>query len=154
MTGVGKGEALRRALKDWLKDDKTFDVADQDDTCRETAASVGRDVHFLITGHTHLERAVDLGGGRFYFNCGTWIRLLRFTEAMLASEAAFKPVYELLQKGRMADIDQAVFDGNPFVLPRQSAVRIRSEGQKVVGELARIEGTDPVTRKIIQQFTR
>jgi len=154
LTGVGKAEALRRALKDWLKDDKTFEITDQDDTCSETAASVGLDVHFLITGHTHLERAIDLGGGRFYFNCGTWIRLLRFTEGMLANEEKFKPVYHLLQEGRMADIDKAVFDGEPFVLPQQSAVCIRREGGKVVGELAHIEGPDPITRDIQKTFAR
>ncbi len=154
LTGITKVEALRRALKDWLKDDKTFEITDQDDTCKETAASVGQDVHFLITGHTHLERAIDLGCGRFYFNCGAWIRLMRFTEGMLATEETFKPVYNLLQKGRMAELDQAVFDGKSFVLPRQSAVCIRSEAEKVIGELAHIEGTDPVTRNIIKRFTR
>jgi UDP-2,3-diacylglucosamine pyrophosphatase LpxH len=153
-TGVSKIEALRRALQDWLKDDKTFDIADRDDACNEVAASVGQGIHFLVTGHTHLERAIDLGGSRFYFNCGTWIRLLRFTEAMLANEAKFKPVYDLLVKGRMEDIDQAVFYKKPFVLPQQSAVCIRAEAGKVVGELAHIEGTDAITRTIIQQFTR
>jgi hypothetical protein len=154
LTGISRVEALRRALRDWLKNDKTFEIADQDDTCRGTAASVGRDVHFLITGHTHLARAIDLGGGRFYFNCGTWIRLMRFTEAMLANEEAFKPVYELLEKGRMPQLDQAVFHGNPFVLPLQSAVCIRREGEKVIGELARIKGPDPITRDITKAFTR
>ena len=154
-TGVSKIEALRRALKDWLKGDKTFEIADRDDACKEVVDSVGQGIHFIVTGHTHLERAIDLGGGRFYFNCGTWIRLLRFTEAMLASEETFKPVYELLVKGRMKDIDQAVFDRQPFVLPQQSAVCIRAdEDGTVVGELAHIAGTDPVTRLIIQQFTR
>jgi len=55
----------------------------------------------------------------------------------------------------MKDIDQAVFDRQPFVLPQQSAVCIRAdEDGTVVGELAHIAGTDPVTRLIIQQFTR
>ncbi|MBU0908456.1 MAG: hypothetical protein KJ717_02740, partial [Proteobacteria bacterium] len=153
--GVSKIEALRRALKDWLKGDKTFEIADRDDACKEMVDSVGQGIHFIVTGHTHLERAIDLGGGRFYFNCGTWIRLLRFTEAMLASEETFKPVYELLVKGRMKDIDQAVFDRQSFVLRQQSAVCIRAdEDGTVVGELAHIAGTDPVTRTIIQQFTR
>jgi UDP-2,3-diacylglucosamine pyrophosphatase LpxH len=151
---VSKVEALRRALQDWLKDDKTFDFKDRDETCKEVAASVGPGIHFLVTGHTHLDRAIDLPGGRFYFNCGTWIRLLRFTEAMLKNEESFKPVYELLVKGSMADIDRAVFAGAPFVLPQQSAVCIRSEPGKVVGELVRIEGSDPAGRTVIQRFER
>lgn len=154
-TGISKVEALRRALQDWLKDDKTFEIADRDDTCKEVVASVGQDIHFLITGHTHLERAIDLGGSRFYFNCGTWIRLLRFTEAMLENEEKFKPVYDLLVRGRMKDIDQAIFDNTPFVLHQQSAVCIRADKDgTVVGELAHIEGTHPITRTIIQKFTR
>ena len=64
--GVTRIEALRRALKDWLKDDKTFDIKDRDETCKDVLASVGQGIHFLVTGHTHLERAIDLGGGRFY----------------------------------------------------------------------------------------
>jgi UDP-2,3-diacylglucosamine pyrophosphatase LpxH len=152
--GVSKVEALRRALKDWLKDDKTFDIKDRDETCKDVLASVGQGIHFLVTGHTHLERAIDLGGGRFYFNCGTWIRLLRFTEAMLQDEKSFKPVHELLVNGTMEEIDNKDFNGQPFVLRQQSAVCIRAEAGRVVGELLRIEGTDPVTCKPIQQFTR
>lgn len=154
-TGISKIEALRRALQDWLKDDKTFNTADRDDTCKEVVDSIGQDIDFLVTGHTHLERAIDLGGGRFYFNCGTWIRLLRFTEAMLANEENFKPVYDLLVSGKMKDIDQAVFNGTPFVLQQQSAVCIKKNPDgTVTGELAHIEGTASITRTIIQQFTR
>ncbi len=152
ITGVSEIEALRRALQDWLKNDKTFEITDQDDTCKEVLDSIGQDIHFLVTGHTHLERAIDLGGSRFYFNCGTWIRLLRFTETMLKDEKSFQPVYNLLESGRMKDIDEATFD---FVLPQQSAVCIKTtKDGKVVGELAHIEGTHPVTRKIIKKFTR
>ncbi|MBU0944833.1 MAG: hypothetical protein KJ804_08070 [Proteobacteria bacterium] len=155
LTGVSKIEALRRALQDWLKDDKTFEITDQDDTCKEVVASVGQDIHFLITGHTHLERAIDLGGSRFYFNCGTWIRLLRFREEMLKDETNFQPVYDLLVSGRIQDIDQAVFNGHPFVLPQQSAVCIKTnEDGTVVGELTHIEGTGSITPRIIKQFTR
>lgn len=154
-TGISKAEALRRALQDWLKDDQTFEVTNRDDTCKEVVASVGQDIHFLVTGHTHLERAIDLGGGRFYFNCGTWIRLLRFTEVMLEDEKQFKPVYDLLTKGQMKDIDQAHFDQQPFVLPQQSAVCIKADkAGRVVGQLAHIEGSESISRTIIQQFTR
>ena len=112
--GLSKEEALRRALLDWLKDDKTFNIDNKDDTCKDVVRSVGSGIHFIVTGHTHLERAIDLGGGRYYFNCGTWIRLLRFTEKILADEAAFKPVYDLLKDGSMTDIDNARFDGCPL----------------------------------------
>jgi hypothetical protein len=153
-TGVSKEEALRRALKDWLKDDRTFDIDDQDDTYKEVVPSVGPGVHFIVTGHTHLERAIDLGNGRFYFNSGTWIRLLRFTEKMLKDEDSFKPVFDLLLKGSMEAIDKASFNDAPFVLDQSSAVCIRTEGNKVIGRLVHIKGSGEPIEPAIKQFTR
>lgn len=137
--GVGKEEALRRALTDWLSGDGTFAITDQDETCKKVVDSVGGDIDFIVTGHTHLERAIDLVDGRFYFNCGTWIRLLRFTDKILKDEASFKPVYDLLTTGTMAAIDGAIFNGEPFVLDRSSAVCIADASGTVTGGLYHIE---------------
>jgi len=141
ITGVGKDEALRRALLDWLADDKTFDVDVRDDTFKRVTASIGDGIDFVVTGHTHLERAIDMGGGRYYFNCGTWIRLLRFTNAMLEDTAAFRPVYDVLADGKMSTIDAASFGGAPFVLDRTSAVCIKTDPRGVVGSLVHVDGT-------------
>jgi UDP-2,3-diacylglucosamine pyrophosphatase LpxH len=138
ITGVDKNEA--RALKDWLEKDKTFDMSDQDDTYKQVTAAVGSAIDFVITGHTHLERAIDMGGGRYYFNCGTWIRLLQFTETMLKDTASFNSVYDVLINGRMDAIDSAKFNGKPFVLDRTSAVSIIEEKGKVIGCLNHITG--------------
>lgn len=161
ITGVGKDEALRRALQDWLKEDKTFAHEDKDDTYKDVTAAVGSSIDFIVTGHTHLERAIDMGGNRYYFNCGTWIRLLRFTEAMLKDTASFRPVYELLvdRQGRMELIDDAEFPdaaGNdtPFVLNQTSAVSIKKEDGKIVGRLTHIEGDGAGLPKIIETFER
>lgn len=133
LRGVTEVEALRRALSDWLEGDKTFDASDRDDTCKQVLDSIGSHIDFVVTGHTHLERAISLGGGRFYFNCGTWIRLLRFTEKMLESEASFAPVYALLKKGTMKDIDDS-----GFVLDQSGAVCIKEEDGVVTGGLFHI----------------
>ncbi len=155
LRGLTPEEALRRALLDWLKDDNTFNISNVDDTCRDINQSVGSDIHFLVTGHTHLDRAIDLGGNRFYFNCGTWIRLLQFTSKNLSSEAEFKPVYDMLRDGSMEAIDKAEFDGVPFVLNRSGAVRIGRHGQKTLGQLLHIkdDGTG-VKPEAIQAFER
>lgn len=153
-TSVSKAEALRRALKDWLKDDHTFDIDDQDDTFKDVVPSVGPGIHFIVTGHTHLERAIDLGNGRFYFNSGTWIRLLRFTEKMLKDEESFKPVFDLLLKASMEAIDKASFDNTPFVLDQCSAVCIRTDGNKVIGRLVHINSAGEPLEPAIKQFTR
>ncbi|SDY90833.1 metallophosphoesterase [Nitrosomonas sp. Nm33] len=152
MRGVGKDEALRRALKDWLTDDKTFDISDQDDTYKQVTAAIGSPVDFIITGHTHLERAIDMGGGRYYFNSGTWIRLLQFTEAMLKDTASFKPVYDVLINGKMETIDQAKFGNQPFVMDQTSAVSIKEEGGKAVGRLTHVVGNGSGAPVEIKKF--
>jgi UDP-2,3-diacylglucosamine pyrophosphatase LpxH len=154
MTGVGKDEALRRALLDWLAGDKTFDLDDRDSTFQEVTKGVGPDIAITVTGHTHLERAIDMGGSRFYFNCGTWIRLMRFTDSMLKDTASFKTVYDVLVDGRMSSIDVATFDGEPLILSQTSAVCIKTEGAGVVGELAHIEGRDSISRKVMRKYAR
>jgi UDP-2,3-diacylglucosamine pyrophosphatase LpxH len=153
MRGVGKDEALRRALKDWLANDKTFDISDQDDTYKQVTAAVGSPIDFIITGHTHLERAIDMGGGRYYFNSGTWIRLLQFTGTMLKDTASFKPVYDVLINGKMEVIDQAKFGNEPFVMDQTSAVSIREENDSVVGRLTHVVGDGSGTPVEIKKFT-
>ncbi|WP_020564908.1 metallophosphoesterase [Methylosarcina fibrata] len=140
MTGVGKDEALRRALLDWLAKDKTFVVDDQDDTFRQVTAAVGPAVDFIVTGHTHLERAIEIADGRYYFNSGTWIRLMQFTPDMLKDTKSFKEVYEVLVNGRMERLDEARIKGEPFVMDQTSAVSIVEEGGKAVGRLTHVVG--------------
>jgi hypothetical protein len=154
ITGVGQDEALRRALKDWTADDKTFHIDDQDDTYKAITASVGPSVDFIITGHTHLERAIDVGAGRFYFNCGTWIRLLRLTDAVLGNVDAFRPVYKVLMNGRMDAIDAAVFANEPFVIDQTSAVSIKAENDRVVGRLSHVIGQGTSAPQDIKTFVR
>ena len=139
LTGVSKQEALRRALADWLEKDPTFDVSNRDDTCKRVLDSIGSQIDYIVTGHTHLERAIDLKNGSFYFNCGTWIRLLRFTPEILKDETAFRPVYALLKNCTMEDIDTAKFNGAPFVLDRCGAVCIKEENGAVTGGLFHIK---------------
>lgn len=152
MKGVGKDEALRRALKDWLANDKTFDLSDQDDTYKQITAAVGPSIDFIITGHTHLERAIDMGGGRYYFNTGTWIRLLQFTGDMLKDTASFKPVYDVLINGKMKSIDRAEFGNQPFVMDQTSAVSIKEEHGKVIGRLTHVVGDGSGTPAEIKKF--
>lgn len=155
LTGVSKTEALRRALQDWLKDDKTFVTDDHDDTFKEVTKSVGPAIDFIVTGHTHLERAIDMGHGRYYFNCGTWIRLLQLTPAMLADTKLFnEKIYAVLVDGRMKAIDEAVFLGKPFVMNQTSAVSICRKDDQVVGALTHVEGDGTSAPKVIKSFAR
>ena len=70
----------------------------------------------------YLKRAIKRkDGGGFYFNSGTWIRLIRFTDAMLADSQSFQPVYQVLSNGSMSAIDSAVIGGQP--VPVEEFVR-------------------------------
>jgi hypothetical protein len=91
---------------------------------------------------------------RFYFNSGTWIRLLRFTPAILASEESFAGAFQVLTDGRMSAIDSAVFDGQPFVLDQNSAVSICEQDGRAVGSLVHVEGDGTSAPRIIQSFSR
>ncbi len=154
LTGISQAEALRRALSDWLKDDKSFEFNTRDDTFEQVTESVGPAVDFIVTGHTHLERAIDMGQGRFYFNTGTWIRLMRFTPEMLASEAAFAEVYKVLADGRMKTIDATSRDGPKLLLDRTSAVSICTGADGVTGTLVHVVGDGTGEPVPVKSFKR
>ena len=128
---------------------------DHDETFDAITAKVGPGVDFIVTGHTHLERAIELDARRCYFNCGTWIRLLRFSDAALDKPDTFRKIYGVLMKGAMDEIDRAeIAPGQPFLLNQTSAVSIRTDGDGVVGELIHIDDGDPVKRTVVSQFKR
>ncbi len=139
-------EALRRALQDWLGGDTTFDLSDRDDTFKKIIRRVGPGVDFIVTGHTHLARKIT-DGSRQYFNCGTWIRLLRLTPEVLADEKTFADqVYGAFAERTMDALDAAFIPGPggtsvPLVLDRTDAVRISRQGPEVTGELLRVLDT-------------
>jgi UDP-2,3-diacylglucosamine pyrophosphatase LpxH len=140
---VGKVEALRRALTDWLKDDNTFGVDTEDSTFEEIVSRVGPEIDIIVTGHTHLARAIELGPKRYYFNCGTWIRLLRLSLGSLNDEETFKPVYDVFGSGKMADLDEAKIPGKggrqqPLVFDRTNVLKISSNNGRTTAELQRV----------------
>ena len=158
LRGIDKVQALRRALKDWLEDDPTFDPATRDETFHRVTGRVGKDVDFIVTGHTHLERAIriDADVDRFYYNCGTWVRLLRFTDRVLSDEAAFADVFDAMSAGRMEELDETSIPGpnggrDPLILTRSTVVKISSRPEGVLGELCHVgdEGEDGVTLETV-----
>lgn len=144
-----KEEALRRALQDWMTGDRTYDVASptQDGGLFEAMnGRVAPTIDFTITGHSHLARALRFDGGGYYYNCGTWIRLLRLTPQVLDSPSAFKTdVWPALTAGSMQALDAARIPGPggnlvSLLLDRTNAVRIVRDGAVVKGDLLRIDG--------------
>ena len=175
--GVDKYEALRRALLDKFEKvqkeldlkslDNTFDLDTRDATFETITERASDDIHFIITGHTHLERAIRIreDAKRFYYNCGTWIRLLNFSDYCLRTPMAFKKVCEeTLESHSIRTIDAAKMpvsdsETRPFVRDCAAMVRIEVSGDAVEGKLFHVHGGDdgkPVTLEVVpgSEFAR
>lgn len=110
LRGVDPQEALRRALGDWLGDEQTvqaFNLDKRDEVFMRLARTVGPQIDFLIAGHTHLARALTRPDGRYYFNAGTWMRIVRLEKAEDLQPQNFGAVYDALRKGTLEALDQA-----------------------------------------------
>ena len=125
-------ENLREALQSYLAGDRTFAHDTEDAIFHEHDEEVSPEVSFLVAGHTHLERRLlRKRGGGVYFNSGTWIRLIRMEDDVLASPRRFEPVYRALAAGRLADLDATP----GLVITRRTVVSIWTEAGEVHGEL-------------------
>ncbi len=140
-----KADHLRKALKDKLAGDRTFDVAHEDKVFQALDKEIGDSVDYLITGHTHLERALERSGrGRYYFNSGTWIRLIHLKDDVLDNPEQFARVFGAFQATTSEALDQVNdlgSEGNrSLILLRPTVVAITADGGQVHGELCHAKG--------------
>ncbi len=134
----GQSEVLREALER-LRTDQSFNLRTADSTYTAYNRSLDTDIDFVVTGHTHLERALPLKGiGRYYYNSGTWARIIQLTEATLQNPDAFARVFAAFgDKDRgMAALDDAA----GLVMLRPSVVSLWTADGVVHGELRRVNG--------------
>jgi UDP-2,3-diacylglucosamine pyrophosphatase LpxH len=133
-------ESLRKALRDWLLADSTFHYGAEDSTFRQLDARVGEDIDFLIAGHTHLERALRRQRGEgYYFNTGTWARLIELPAELLNDSTRFSPVYDAFRAGTMEALDRYPH----LVVRRPTVVSITQQADGTVrGSLGRVEKQD------------
>jgi UDP-2,3-diacylglucosamine pyrophosphatase LpxH len=125
-------ENLRQALQSYLADDRTHEIDHEDTTFKRLDARVAPSVDFLIAGHTHLARALGRRNGPgFYFNSGTWARLIRLTPSLLESPAAFEPVVRAFSAGTLAALD----DTAGLVRRVPTVVGVERTGDRVVAAL-------------------
>lgn len=144
---IGKSKALRRALQDWNAQQEDFDIDHQDTYYKSIQDRVGPDIDFVITGHTHMPRAIPMKQHGYYYNTGTWIRTLRFTKACLDDETHFeKVIWPALKEGGLDALDDLDIRADSadesktqkLLFDRTSAVRISARGSMAVGDLLRI----------------
>lgn len=149
-----KSEALRRALQDCLKDDPSFhptSTTGDNDQFEQMKPRIGPDIDFVITGHSHLARALQLPGGGGYYNCGTWIRLMRLKPEVLGNREIFEnQVWPALKAGNMQALDNATLtlpDGTrmPLLFDSTHVVRLSAAADQTSGDLLRVTGGEPGT---------
>ena len=148
---VNKKKALRRALQDWIEEQEDFEVDHEDAYYKNIQDRIGPDIDFVITGHTHMPRAIRMKHHGFYYNTGTWIRTLKFTKACLDDKDHFEnDIWPVLEGGGLDDLDKLDILSDDedkkktqkLLFDRTSAVRISAQGTKSVGDLLRIVDGD------------
>jgi hypothetical protein len=132
--GSSPREVLREALEK-LDDDRSFDPAYEDETYRDIDALIGPEIDFVVTGHTHLERALRRRNGTgYYYNGGTWARLMRLPPEVRNDQSRFDKFFALLGTGQLPDLD-----AEPGVLlDKAPVVSIWKEGSTTCGELRHV----------------
>jgi UDP-2,3-diacylglucosamine pyrophosphatase LpxH len=151
--GEDTAEVLREALGN-LHKDRSFDPSAVDETFNLLDEQVGDGFDFLIAGHTHLARALPRKKrSGWYFNSGTWARLIKLDNRVLGDAAEFKKVFETFKQGTMQALD-AFPD---LVMRKLTVVVIRSEGKRTHGELRQISLTpegDVLPKDTDYRFTK
>jgi hypothetical protein len=97
-------------------------------------ALVSPQMHFLVTGHTHLQRALRRGtSNSYYYNSGTWVHLMQLRPDTLQSQTHFREVYEAIRSGDR----EALKKPTGLMLRLPAVVRIAVKSGRVLGELLR-----------------
>ncbi len=132
---------LRKHLRKSLVDDRSFDLEDRDEQFELLDKVVPESVHYLIAGHTHLERSLERRHpGTYYFNSGTWTRLIQLTHEILDNDEEFEAVYQSFLSPFIASLDAVHGLGSEdmsLVLIRPSVVSIVAGEGSVFGEIRR-----------------
>lgn len=146
-----KMEALRDALLDWRDKEPGFgqDTITQPDDMSRFLEEREASADFTVAGHTHRARSIDVRPGKIYLNSGTWIRILDVPTAALESADHFRPLWEALNAGSMAALDEATVetpDGTkPLMLDFATAVEVRVDDVGVTGQLLQIDADGTAT---------
>ncbi len=138
-------ESLRDVLRTTLADDQTFETSTVDPIFIELDELCGPDMEFLIAGHTHLHRALERRcyPGKYYFNSGTWMRLLQMPRQAL-EEAAFREVEQKLENGTLEELEKPLtkLPGVSLLRTTRTVVRIQTDAHGTHGELLTVESHD------------
>jgi hypothetical protein len=114
-------------------------VDEPDDQFQRLCATTSPKIDFLIAGHTHLARALRRPTGGYYFNSGTWSRLIELTPELLQDVGRFSEIIAAMRAHSMRALEQVP----GLVLTRLTVVCLREVGGRAVGSLEEvIEASD------------
>lgn len=135
ITGEERSEVLREALEN-LHKDRSFDLKYEDATFHNLDGKIGGDIDFIVAGHTHLERAIKRKKGRgWYFNSGTWIRLIKLEVDVLKDKKKFSKIFDDFAAGTMDALESS-----PGLVQRNlTVVTIKSNEGITSGELQHVK---------------
>jgi hypothetical protein len=139
-------ERLRLKLKEKLEGRRDFELDEKDETFNELDEEVSSEIDYLVAGHTHLHRAIRRKRNKYYFNSGTWIRLIK-VDPYLDDKKQWGRIYKAFKAKTLKALDNLNDLGpggnEPLVLRRSTVVSIFRENGKTYGELrdVRDDGT-------------
>jgi UDP-2,3-diacylglucosamine pyrophosphatase LpxH len=143
----GQEEMLRQTLQKLLYEDRSFDVQYRDSWFHLIDKEIGPQIDYVIAGHTHLERANERRYlDRYYFNSGTWIRLIQLDLDILGNPDEFHRIFLAFQQP-LDQLDKLMDLGKTrnrtLIRHISTVVSIKSENRATYGELghAQDDGT-------------
>jgi UDP-2,3-diacylglucosamine pyrophosphatase LpxH len=139
--GEDQSEVVREALEK-LRHDRSFEFDEPDKTFEWLDEQIAGNAEFILAGHTHLERALPRRKGRgWYFNSGTWARLIKLDERMLTDSDLFARVFKALGAHSMQALDDFNEEGLPLVMHRLTVVAVCAGDGRTYAELRRVRKT-------------
>jgi hypothetical protein len=149
--GRSPSEILSEALEA-LDKDRSFEANEPDDTSKALDREISPEIDFVVAGHTHLERALRRRNGcGYYFNSGTWARLIRIDPAVRRDPDRFERLFEQLRDATMSQLDEQP----GLVLKRCTVVVIeRQSNGSTTGQLRNVGDTGQgIAWKIVEGTT-
>jgi hypothetical protein len=146
---------IRDHILSSLVGDTTFVPSQGDAIYQALGPKLGREIGWVVCGHTHLRRALQDGERRAYFNSGTWMRLLDLYAAT-AAEGQLARVLAALDATTRAELDAITWrkDGvpHPLVLREPTVVLLRRTDDGGEGWLANAAAPalDPVPGSLLK----
>lgn len=109
---LGQKKSLQLCLKCALDNDDSFSIDGSDDVFTELDAIISPDIDYIIAGHTHLARAKPRRNGNgYYYNSGTWIRLIELKADNLNNNDEFDQIFKAFSQSDIEALDKVDYLG-------------------------------------------